>query len=480
VEKEEAKQIARGAVDELAKDRGLDATFPFDAIWPYGSGNLVPSTLRPGRSRELINDGYLEKTGTMVNASSSARAGSLTPEYRLGPHYRHSAAAVSDVVSTGAAAPAVAKALKDLEAAMVSRGFIITAAELANFYLALASSPLLILAGISGTGKSRLPRLFAELTQSSFLPIPVKPQWSDNSDLFGYTPSLNPEQFVTGKFTEVAARAVATADQLYLVLLDEMNLAAVEHYFSDFLSVIETRRRQDGEVITDALPLDLPPPGTPDSYSELRGLSLPANLRVVGTANMDETTHSFSPKVLDRAFSIEFDDPDLAVFASERSYDSTGLPSLAQLLLDKENPVTVDEVYSSSSNLFDCIAALLEEVKEILKPAGISFGYRSRNDICMYMYFWQKFDLASVLSPTAAMDFCFMQKILPKLGGTGEQLAESLRALLAWLRTDEIGDATDRSRVDPCASRPWERSAQKVQRMIDRLEAEGATTYWGT
>ncbi len=480
MEKEEAKRVAREAVDALAKERGLDATFPFDAIWSYGDGELVPSTLRPARSRELINDGYLEKTGAMVNASSPARAGSLGPEYRLGPHYRDSVSTASGTASTAAAAPAVASALRDLEAAMISQGFIITAAELANFYLALASSPLLILAGISGTGKSKLPRFFAAATESAFFAVPVKPQWSDNSDLFGYTPSLNPDQFVAGKFTEVATWALATPSQLHLILLDEMNLAAVEHYFSDFLSVIETRRRQGGDVITDPLPLDLPPPGATDSYSELRGLTLPANLRVVGTANMDETTHLFSPKVLDRAFSIEFDDPDLTIFASDRSYDATKLPTLGQLLLDKTNPVSVDEAYASSSTLFDGIAASLEEVKEILKPAGISLGYRSRNDICMYMYFWQKFELASVLSPTAAMDFCFMQKILPKLGGTGEQLRESLNALLAWLRVDEISDAADRSRVDPWTSRPWERSAQKVKRMIDRLETEGATTYWGT
>lgn len=477
MEKEEAKQIAREAVEELVKDRGLDAKFPFDAIWGYGNGNLVPPRLRPARSRELIDDGYLARTGAQVNASTKKRAGNLGPQYRVGPRFRPASAVAEPSTATTAA-----DALRNLEIGMAARGFIITAAELANFYLALASSPLVILAGISGTGKSRLPRLFAELTQSQFFSIPVKPQWSDNSDLFGYTPSLSQDHYVTGKFTQIILSASETPTQLQMVLLDEMNLAAVEHYFSDFLSVIETRRRrEDGQIITDALPLDLPEPREGDPYSRLRDLSLPSNVRVVGTANMDETTHSFSPKVLDRAFSIEFDDPDLTVFASDGSFDATGFPPLQQSILNLANPVSVDEARdASSTSLFDCIAGLLEEAKVILKPAGISFGYRARNDICLYMYFWQKFELSSVLSAQAAMDFCFMQKVLPKLGGTGEQLAEALRALLAWLETDEIGAATDSSDVDPCASRPWARSVEKVQRMIDRLEAEGATTYWGT
>lgn len=477
MEKEEAREIAREAVEALARDRGVNAAFSFDEIWDYTDAD-VPSTLKPSRSRELINNNYLEKTGAMVNATSAARAGSLTPEYRLGTHFRP----MPPAVTTTTGALSIADSLRNLEAAMLENGFIVTTAELANFYLALAASPLVILAGISGTGKSKLPRLFAQLTNSSFRSIPVKPQWSDNSDLFGYTPTLNPSEYITGMFTDEALKARSSPDTLSLVLLDEMNLAAVEHYFSDFLSIIETRRKENGAVITDPLPLELPQPTNPDPYALLRDLHLPRNVRVVGTANMDETTKSFSPKVLDRAFSIEFDDPDLTIFASASasSYDTSVLPLLAEQLLNPWNPISVDEVYSSSSTLFDCIASLLEEVKEILKPAGISFGYRPRNDICLYMYFWQKFDLSSVLSPKAAMDFCFLQKVLPKINGTGEALDSALRNLLEWLRQDETSEATDSASVDPCASRAWERSAEKVQRMINRLEVESATTYWGT
>jgi hypothetical protein len=93
--------------------------------------------------------------------------------------------------------------------------------------------------------------------------------------------------------------------------------------------------------------------------------------------------------------------------------------------------------------------------------------------VCLYMHFWQKFDLANILSASAAMDLCFLQKVLPKVQGAGEGLGEALRKLHEWLLTDDTSASV-------ANSRPWTRSADKVKRMQNRLEAEGATTYWGT
>ncbi|HEX6188748.1 MAG TPA: AAA family ATPase [Pyrinomonadaceae bacterium] len=474
MDKETAREIAKDAVQRLAKRLGENATFPFDVIWEYAKTD-VPPKLKPARANELINEGYLERTGAVVNASSPGRAGNRGPEYRLGPRFRKQPSTRRGKVTT-------AGAVRSLEAAMADAGIVITSAELANLYLALLSSPLIILAGISGTGKSKIPRVFAKLMTAEFSFIPVKPQWSDNSDLFGYSPTLNPQQFIEGTLTKTLRAASKQPETLSIVLLDEMNLAAVEHYFSDFLSVIETRRRVKNAILTDPLPLDLPAPDKHDQYSDLRNLGLPSNVRIIGTANMDETTRLFSPKVLDRAFSIEFDEPALTTFAvaTRRDYDPSGFHALMVNLLDSSNPVSVDEVFSDSETLFEGIGTLLEEVREILRPSGISFGFRPRNDICIYMYHWQKQDLASVLSPTAAMDWCFLQKILPKLSGTGEALREALEALLTWLNTNETAGNTNPLSVTPLQSRPWRRSADKLQRMINRLEVEGATTFWGT
>lgn len=489
---EQVFTVALHALERLVQKQGVDITFPFDAIWDYASTD-VPSELRPGPAHRLTREGYLELTGGMTKASSAARAGSPTREYRPGRQF-YSTETPKQIKETPAFL-SPADALKAIELAMAARGFIVTTAQLANFYLALQTSPLVILTGTSGTGKSRLPRLFAELigVGDRFKLVSVQPQWADNADLFGYTSSLAPAQFVEGDFTRAIVNAASAPDKLTIVLLDEMNLAAVEHYFSDFLSIIETRRKQAGHVVTDPLPLDLPMPREGDLYQHLRGLSLPSNVRVVGTANMDETTRAFSPKVLDRAFSIEFGDVDLTAFVysnSPQSVDPAQFSVLADRLVDRGNPVSVSEVYVQSQSLFDRVAGLLEEVKDILNPAGISFGYRTRDAICLYLWHWAHDNLSAVMPLSAAFDLCLLQKVLPKIGGTGEALRQSLEQLRDWLEQDEADNedgAIGGDGVEPIAAdsvtgsapaRPCPRSVEKVTAMLRQLRDEGATTYW--
>ncbi|SRR5579875_1489745 len=500
-----AFEVAVGALRSLVDREGAEATFPFDRIWSYADEE-VPSTLRPGQQRRLSKNGYIERTGRMINAFSQARAGSLTPEYRPGPRFRPASRPSPSISDESGAQRWVAKMLKDIEEAMAAEGFMVTSEQLANFYLALKSSPLVILAGTSGTGKSLLPRLFAKLVGADFTSISVQPQWSDNADLFGYTPSLAPDDFIMGEFTKAVLRASRQLETPAMVLLDEMNLAAVEHYFSDFLSVVETRRKEkDGTITTDPLPLDLPPPDhQEDSYRSLRDLRLPSNIRVVGTANMDETTRVFSPKVLDRAFSIEFDEVDLTAFVEPRQQSlaaNAGFSRLGKRLIDRGNPVSVSEVYASSRDLFDHVAGLAEEIKGILKPAGISFGYRTRDAICLYMWHWEHDELADLLSLKDALDLCILQKVLPKISGTGEGLQKALEELHDWLLRagtakqvasalpgeEESGEEAEslpgeEAPDEPMAeilSSPYQRSAEKVARMRQKLRDEGAVSFWG-
>jgi 5-methylcytosine-specific restriction endonuclease McrBC GTP-binding regulatory subunit McrB len=361
--------------------------------------------------------------------------------------------------------------------ALEERGFITTPEQVVNFYLALLASPIVIMTGTSGTGKSLLPWLFAELTGSGFRSIPVKPQWDDNSDMFGFTSPIQTSQFIRGEFTTAIEEANLNPGLPFIVLLDEMNLAAVEHYFSDFLSVVESRRRQDGQVVTRPLPLDLPqqPSGSEDPYAELRTLFLPARVRVVGTANMDETTRSFSPKVLDRAFSIEFADVDLTAFPMATPPPATTnslLTGIASRLADETNPVSIREAYGQAPELCLEAAEYLETVRAILEPTGISFAYRTRDAVCYYMYHWGKDNLEGLLPKRDALDYCILQKVLPKIHGQGEVLAQALVTLKSWL---------DGNPVEPYSLSPgFNRSAEKLERMIARLNADGTTTYWGS
>jgi len=199
-----------------------------------------------------------------------------------------------------------------------NQGFSYNDKLIENFYLSLKSKPFLILAGISGTGKSKLARLFAEAIgcntkNGRFMLVPVRPDWSDSTELLGYKDMHN--KFHPGVLTNFIKRAINDINRPYFFVLDEMNLARVEYYFSDILSIIESRKKDGDRIVTDPLLnkelLD------EDSFHEYGNLYIPENLYFIGTVNMDETTFPFSKKVLDRANVIEFSDVNLDYFVGD-------------------------------------------------------------------------------------------------------------------------------------------------------------------
>ena len=479
---QEIFEFARKAVGEMFDQQPPDFKFPFDRIWDYiPAGVDIPGRRRPSARNKLVAAGYIAETGQVVRSISEKRASSKGPEYRFGPTLFGIDAATS---SSGSSTSDLGEVLSSLRHSMDAEGYIITAPELVNFFLAMTVSPLVILSGISGTGKSLLPRKFANHTKSRFYSVPVQPKWEDNSDLFGYVPTLDPNSFIEGRIIKSLRAAITEPDRLVIVLLDEMNLAPVEHYFSDFLSVTETRTREGRLIVTDCLPIELPKisSGT-DAYAELRNVGLPPNLRIVGTANMDETTHSFSPKVLDRAFTIELDDPDLTAFSTISEALPQAFILLSKAIINQDNAISVSEARSDSLEsevLFDEVAQMLTEVQQILAPAGIKFGYRTRDTILLYLHAWLKMDLSNVLDASAALDFCLLQKVLPKISGSGEVLVEVLGRLSAWLAQDRSLDDTSAAESLPTFTGPFGRSLQKVERMLALLQIDGATHYWGT
>ncbi|WP_137896862.1 hypothetical protein [Ramlibacter sp. 2FC] len=481
---DEIFELAREALRKMLADHGPDYKFPSDVIWQnIPPGVAVPSTGRPHQPKRLMKTGYLELTGGMTQAQSEQRAGSMTKEYRFGsalvPRAAPAIPAGGGPPSAGASA---SDALARIQALMDAEGYVISTAELANYFLAMTVSPLVILSGISGTGKSLLPRKFARRTNSLFHAIPVQPQWSDNSDLFGFVPTLSPDKYIKGALIDGLLDAKRSPGKLVIALLDEMNLAPVEHYFSDFLSVAETRERNGAVISSDPLPIELPAapaPGVADPLAELRDIELPSNLRVIGTANMDETTHSFSPKVLDRAFTIEFDDPDLTSFASGAAAGAETFDALAQIVINSSNAISVLEARGASQDLFEHIAQLLNEIQEILSPAGIKFGYRTRDAILLYLHFWKELDLGGIMAGYAALDFCILQKVLPKVSGSGEVLSQTLQKLADWLKARVEAATAAELGVEADFAGPLERSHQKVVRMIELLNLDGSTRYWG-
>ncbi|WP_309245292.1 McrB family protein [Clostridium estertheticum] len=187
---------------------------------------------------------------------------------------------------------------------ITSKGFYYTKNLITNFYLSLKTKPFVILSGISGTGKSKIVELFAQAVGANrdnqrFKLVPVRPVWSDATDLLGYRNIEN--KFVPGIIIDVAYEAMKNIDKSYFLCLDEMNLARVEYYFSDILSTMETRNIKDDEIITQSL-LSRAQFGKDErAYDKYGDAYIPQNLYIIGTINMDENTFPFSKKVLDRA-----------------------------------------------------------------------------------------------------------------------------------------------------------------------------------
>ena len=303
--------------------------------------------------------------------------------------------------------------LKRINQYINGNGYIYSYEELSNFYLSLKTKPFVILAGISGIGKSKLVRLFAESINAKFKSIPVKPDWNDSTELLGYKNIK--DEFVKGELYKVIDEAKEHLDTPYFVCLDEMNLARVEYYLSEYLSVIESRKFETDKIVTDKL--------FSESYFENvedNNISIPENLYIIGTVNMDDTTFSFSRKVLDRANTIEFSEVDLETldFLTDEAETLVVDNSLLKTqFLNIKDALEIDRTYVEEIN------EKIVEINNILKPYSKHFGYRVRNEIVFYML---ENKLANLLDEDMAFDYQIMQKILPTIIGSDVYIEEIL------------------------------------------------------
>ncbi len=354
-----------------------------------------------------------------------------------------------------------------------------------NLYLSLRAKPFVILAGVSGTGKSKMVRLFSEAVGGKYKLIPVKPDWSDASDLLGHVDLDG--NFVAGKLTEFLyeANKEENKDTPFFVCLDEMNLARVEYYFSDFLSVIETRHmdKKSGRVVTDNIfsgeKFTRDDNGAADKYGNL---IISDNVYVIGTVNMDETTYPFSKKVLDRANTIEFSDIHLLM-----GFEDDGMEEQAAVnVLNSE----LKAKYIEFSDCFPSIYSedikhmiiMLEAVNAALKEVNSQVAYRVRNEMAFYLLYALE---DGIFTYDQALDNELMQKILPRIQGSGKGVENALRGILnAIVNDQQFNDNELATEVDKYVSSksgtnyPYKRSIEKIQFMLRRLEQDGYTSYW--
>ena len=326
-----------------------------------------------------------------------------------------------------------------------------------NFIEALKTKPFLLLAGISGTGKSQKVKELAFLTcpkdgvlnadsttPGNYCLIEVKPNWHDSTELLGYYSNLT-EKYTITPFLHFVHKAAINPNVPFFVCLDEMNLAPVEQYFAEYLSVLETRTMKDGKIETaELLSKKLFESCSEDrSYTDAEldvlrylkenGLRLPENLFVIGTVNMDDTTHQFSRKVIDRAFTIEMNGDELEeMFADKNAhvldYTDTPLP-LSELKpkFVKANDALADEVVGIYKDVIIAqVPEKLKAINAILKDTPFRVSYRVQNEFVLYLstLILKRKDEDSVdelINKTALV--ILLEKILPRVQGDEKLLS---------------------------------------------------------
>ena len=352
-----------------------------------------------------------------------------------------------------------------------SEGFSYDDVLVKNFYLCMKTKPFVILAGTSGTGKTKLVRLFAESIGAEYKLVSVRPDWSDSSDLFGHTDLQG--EYVDGAITEFVNLACANLEKPHILCLDEMNLARVEYYLSDYLSLIETRRFKDDRIVTDNVKLDK------SAEKKYKDLYLPENLYVVGTVNMDETTFPFSKKVLDRANTIEFSEvnlkPDFSV------PDEINPISLTNAFLKTKYLVLTKDVKKEQQSFINDICEELTRVNDILLDANLHVGYRVRDEIVFYMLNNEE---SKLLKKEEAFDYELLQKILPRIQGSSAAVKHVLEELFKYCMDDtaaldsESGNVGSIMLQKASDAKKYPNSAKKIAYMMTRYEEDGFTSYW--
>lgn len=351
-------------------------------------------------------------------------------------------------------------------------GLVFSETLLSRFISSLLTKPFVLLTGLSGSGKTKIAQSFVQWIcedKSQYKIIPVGADWTNREPLLGYPNGLNPEEYILPDCGSLNVIIEASKEENkykpYFLILDEMNLSHVERYFADFLSVMEsegeiklysgaTRKNSDGKEI----PSDI-------IWSK--------NLFVIGTVNIDETTYMFSPKVLDRANTIEFriDENDIKnFFDSPSKIDLSRLKgkgeSMAQHFLElaADNQIEPNAIYT------EVFAKFFNELKKI----GAEFGYRTAVEMLLLI---KKLNTIGKFTDEESIDIAVMQKLLPKLHGSRSKVSKVLDALILFCLKD--GQTFSIAKSDEVLSENilYPIAYEKLVRMYKNALDNGFTSY---
>ena len=362
---------------------------------------------------------------------------------------------------------------------------------------ALRTKPFLLLAGISGTGKSRIVRELAfkscpkylrdedETTPGNYCMIEVKPNWHDSTELLGYYSQISKHYQFT-RFVKFLVKAMMFPQVPFFVCMDEMNLAPVEQYFAEFLSILETRRKvgdyintgslvdcsyfsdygllgckNNGEVYMKLFKTGLDNIAEEQAQSKSlieKGLTLPDNVFIIGTVNMDDTTHLFSRKVLDRAMTIEMNGGKLEnMFGQSHNLEYLPEDQVWPLSKFQSSYITADEVLEAHPNEADelktQLPARLDAINAVLKDTPFVVSYRVLNELVIFAGVLLDDGKSVDEAIDEAVNQIVLMKILPRIEGDEdmfiikgetENRLEQLMSLVSGATKDKLEEMNNR------------------------------------
>lgn len=362
----------------------------------------------------------------------------------------------------------------------------------------LRAKPFVILAGHSGTGKSRIVRKLAYMTCNvkdlqdknegplNFCMVQVKPNWHDSADLLGYRSAIKDNEYIGTKLVKFLFRAYAYPNTPFFLCLDEMNLAPVEQYFAEFLSAMESLKPVDkadvdgkGEFTSDRV-IDLDPGQDNNLYDlgcewtaaynwvKTHGLTIPKNLFVVGTVNVDETTCQFSRKVLDRAMTIEMTDASFADYGkvSEPSFDDRLEPDIIEKLIKR--PIRIDKLDEDDAKE----GSTLMTVQKCLEKTPFAVAFRFANEYMLYKRAIKEFDPAGIMK-VDSLDHVVLMKVLPRISGEKGYVAN------IFIGSEDIKNKLESPTPDSLLGIFKEATQLSHGKMIDILSRKASyLTFW--
>ena len=328
-----------------------------------------------------------------------------------------------------------------------ARGYYFDDETVHNYHISLKTRPFVILAGLSGTGKSKLSQLYAEaigntVQNERYLRLAVRPSWNDDRYLLGYLNTLTGE-YVTEPAVDFIIQAEKDRDNLYFFCLDEMNLAHVEYYFSQFLSALEEENPADRRIplFSKGTQAKLEKQGKDIGYD--RAVIVPPNLLFTGTVNVDETTQPLSDKVIDRANTLEFFDVDLDKIPTRQAP-----PDPIQVTTSAWRSYLATEPDSS-------FRPHIVTIGQILSKGSFGLGYRVVREMEMFMA-----NSSGLLDPRTAFDLQVKQRILPRVRGT-QTIRPMLIELISYAKKHNLA-----------------RTGSRLEEMDNRLKRDGYTSFW--